>query len=127
MISNLAGSNIEDIFTESRAGLDKIFLKLKSECAEVDPQLSDMSEKYKQKVFSVVNEFQAKTNEAHKRKYDIVIKQSQKLVNNLFPVSVMQERVFNYTLFANKYGQEMLELLFNEIKVTKFEHQIINL
>jgi len=127
MISNLAGSNIEDIFTESRAGLDTIFLKLKSECAEVDPQLSDMSEKYKQKVFSVVNEFQAKTNEAHKRKYDIVIKQSQKLVNNLFPVSVMQERVFNYTLFANKYGQEMLELLFNEIKVTKFEHQIINL
>jgi len=125
IISSLSKSNIDDTFQNSKDQIDKIFEKIRTDFADIDPQLADMSEKYKQKIFSYLDEYKAKSADAQKRKYDVVIKQSQKALNNLYPESVLQERVFNYFLFANKYGADLINIIYDEIALNKFEHQII--
>ncbi|MHC1736924.1 MAG: bacillithiol biosynthesis cysteine-adding enzyme BshC [Ignavibacteriaceae bacterium] len=127
IINTLTGSGIDETFNDSKEKIDKILEKIRSDFVEIDPQLADMSAKYKQKIFSYLDEYKAKAAEAQKRKYDVVIKQSQKALNNLYPDSVLQERAFNYFYFANKYGADLLSIIYNETEIEKFEHQLIML
>lgn len=127
IINALSGSGIEETFNSSKEEIDKILEKMRTNFVDIDPQLADMAAKYKQKIFSYLDEYKAKAAEAQKRKYDVVIKQSQKAMNNLYPGSVLQERVFNYFYFSNKYGADLLNIMYDEIAIDKFEHQLIML
>lgn len=123
-ISDFASNDLFD-------GIEKIyseeFNKLNSRIEIIDKNLMMVSEKTLSKIIQLLNNLKDKTKEAEIRKHDVAIKQLEKMRNNLFPLNNLQERELNFIHFANKYGIDFVKLLFNQLKINKFEHQIIEI
>ncbi|HUX61799.1 MAG TPA: bacillithiol biosynthesis BshC, partial [Ignavibacteriaceae bacterium] len=118
---------LDDIFTEASNNIEVVFDRLKEKLFDFDRTLSDASSKYKQKVEQYITEFKSKSIEAQKRKHETTLRQIDKIINIAYPNSALQEREINFVYFMNKYGEEFLDTIFEELAINKFEHQIINL
>lgn len=127
LIKNIAVITVDQLFSEAIKEEERIFNHLKNELLAIDKPISDLSEKYLLKVKSAIEEFKSKAFEAEKRKYENAVKQVNKVLIHLLPNGSLQEREFNYFYYSNKYGTEFINLLFNELTINNFEHQIIKL
>ncbi|MBX2975876.1 MAG: bacillithiol biosynthesis cysteine-adding enzyme BshC [Ignavibacteriaceae bacterium] len=127
LIKNIAVITVDQLFSDAIKEEDRIFNHLKNELLGIDKPISDLSEKYLMKVKSTLEEFKSKAFEAEKRKYENAVKQVNKVLIHLLPNGSLQEREFNYFYYSNKYGTEFINLLFNELTINIFEHQIIKL
>jgi len=127
VIYSLSTLDIEKKFNTSKMEFNKIFDELKNSISDLDIANSDLPEKYRIKILSSYDELLAKSLESRKRKYEIVVRQTQKAISNLVPGNNLQERELNFIYFANKYGMSFINYLFDEISISRFEHQIIYL
>lgn len=127
VINSISETTLDDIFTEASNNIEVVFDRLKEKLFDFDRTLSDASSKYKQKVEQYINEFKSKSIEAQKRKHETTLRQIDKIINIAYPNSTLQEREINFVYFMNKYGEEFLDTIFEELAINKFEHQIINL
>ena len=127
IINNLSDKNLDEIFGESKSQLDTTFKQLKEKLSEIDKTMGDASIKYKEKVLSYIDELNSKAVDAQKKRYDITLRQIDKLSSNLYPNMNLQERELSYFQFAVKYGPDTMKKIYNDLIINKFEHQIINL
>ncbi len=127
VINSLSSIDVENKFKTAKNDVDTVFEDLRNLLVELDFTSVEVSEKFRLKILSAFDEFLNKSIEARKRKYEIVIRQTQKAVSNLIPEKNLQERELNFIYFANKYGLSIINTLFEEFSISKFEHQIISI
>jgi len=126
-IARQSDYTIDGLFQPAIDSINSSFEELQKKLLIIDKQTSDATIKYKQKADNYLNELKAKANEANKRKHEITLKQLEKLALAVYPEKSLQERELNYAYFANKYGLEFLQLIFEKLEINKFDHQIISL
>ncbi len=119
--------NTEKVFNDTGKELENIFNSITLSISKVDNTLEDLSQKTLQKVQQLLEYLRSKTSEAEKRKYEITIRQLTKVQNVLYPNQNLQERELNFIYFVNKYGMDFLKWLYDEIKIDKFHHQILEM
>ncbi len=119
--------NTEKVFNDASKELENIFNNITFNIAKVDKTLEDFSQKTQQKVQQLLEYLRTKTSEAEKRKYEITIRQLTKVQNVLYPKQNLQERELNFIYFVNKYGMDFLKWLYDELKIDKFHHQILEM
>ncbi len=119
--------NLEDLFAKSSEEINKVLEDISGKLTSIDKTLGDLSEKSKQRIDQTFELLKNKASEAEKRKYDTSIRQLTKVRNILFPNGSLQEREINFIYFVNKYGIDFMKWLYNELEITKFEHQILEL
>lgn len=127
VLKSISDIVLDDIFNRSQNQIEIAFDQLKEKLFEFDKTISDASKKYKQKIFHYLDELKGKALESQKKKYEITLRQLDKVSNSIFPNSNLQERELNFIYFAHKYGMDVLKRIFNEIEINKFKHQIITL
>lgn len=127
VIARLSEKDFDAAFTTAQSQIEIIVDGLKQNLLSLDKTIYDAADRYKQKIISVLMELKGKTNEAQKRKYETALRQTAKTSLAVFPNANLQERELNYFYFANKYGKDFIKLLFEELAINKFEHQVINL
>ncbi|MHB1688774.1 MAG: bacillithiol biosynthesis cysteine-adding enzyme BshC [Ignavibacteriaceae bacterium] len=127
IINSISQTALDDLFTQASDQIETAFDHLKEKLFDFDKTMSDSSSKYKQKISQYLNEFKTKAVEAQKRKHETTLRQIDKILNIAYPNSTLQEREINFIYFMNKYGEEFLNQIFDELSINKFEHQIINL
>ena len=127
VVGSLSDSTIESMFESTYNQIELSFDQLKEKLFELDKTLSDASTKYKQKIINYIDELKSKTIEAQKKKFEVTLRQIDKLAVNVFPNGNLQEREINFIHYANKYGDNFLKLVFDELAINKFEHQLINM
>lgn len=127
VINNLSEYDTEADFAQTQKELERAIDGLKEKLTALDKTIGDSADRYKQKMINTLNEFKNKANEAQKRKYEIALRQTSKTSLAVFPNANLQERELNYYYFANKYGKSFIRILFEELAINKFEHQVINL
>lgn len=127
VIANLSENNIEKVFQESDNDIELLFDKIKENLFAVDKTLVDVSGKTKEKILSLLSELKSKAIKAQENKYETTIRQLTRVSNLLYPNGNLQEREFNFSYFYNKYGMEFIQKLYDDISVSEFEHQIIQL
>jgi len=127
VINSVSQNSLDDLFSQAENQIEITFDSLKENLFEFDKTMSDASSKYKQKVSQYLVEFKSKAVEAQKRKHETTLRQIDKILNTLYPNSNLQEREINFVYFMNKYGEEIMNQIFDELMINKFEHQIINL
>ena len=118
---------VDDIFSDATEKIEHSLDQLKEKLFEFDKTISDASTKYRQKILNYLDELKGKAIDSQKRKHETTTRQIEKLSTTLFPNSSLQERELNFVYFANKYGDEFLQKIFDELEIDKFEHQLINL
>ncbi len=119
--------NLETLFQNSFDEINSSMNQLNQILPLIDKTLGDLTQKSKQRIDETLNYLKAKALESEKRKYDSTIRQVSKVRNVLFPNSNLQERELNWIYFANKYGLDIIEWIFNELAINKFEHQILEM
>jgi bacillithiol synthase len=127
VVSQMSEGCIEEIFSKSAYEMELIFDKLQEKLFGIEKTISEMGNKYKQNSLNSLNQLKGKALEAQKKKYEITLRQLDKITVNLYPDKNLQEREINFIFFANKYGLEIIDRIFEELEINVFEHQIIYL
>ncbi|BDQ02155.1 bacillithiol biosynthesis cysteine-adding enzyme BshC [Ignavibacterium sp.] len=127
ILSSVAENNIDLIFEDATKNLNLIFDDLKEKLSAVDKTISDSTGRYREKVLFSLNELKSKAEKAHESRFETILRQISKLSNLLYPNENLQERELNYFYFANKFGEEFYKKLFEELSISEFEHQVIEI
>ncbi|GBD86860.1 hypothetical protein BMS3Abin03_00784 [bacterium BMS3Abin03] len=127
VIDSMTENNIDDIFDEAGSQIEYAFDRIKEKLFDVDKTVADASKKYREKIFNNLNELKGKADQAQKKKYEVTLRQIDRACTALFPNSNLQEREINFIYYFNKYGEEILKNIFDELEIDKFEHQIIDI
>lgn len=93
----------------------------------IDKTLDDAVSKTRDKVDHTIKLLKDRTMDAQKKKFEISIRQINKVSNLIFPNSNLQERELSYLYFAHKYGMDFIKKMFDDISISSFEHQLIEL
>ena len=127
IINSFSENSIDEVFDNITNQIELAFDQLKEKLFDLDKTIADSSNRYRDKIFNSVNELKGKAEKAHQKKHEVTLRQIDRIAGNIFPNNNLQEREFNYMYFANKYGDEILTVIFDKLQINKFEHQIIEL
>ncbi len=127
IIKSMDETPLEDFFISAVKETDLIFDTLKEKLFSIDKTTSDSVQRYREKSLNNIEELKSKSLQARKKKYEVSLKQIDKLISILFPNENLQERELNFIYFANKYGPDFFRKIFDELQINKFEHQIIEI
>lgn len=127
IIASLSENNLDLFFADIKKQIDLSLDDIKTNLFSIDKTLSDATERYREKVKALIDELKQKSLQAQMKKYEISLKQIDKIIESLYPSENLQERELNFIYFANKYGDAFLKKVFDETLVNCFEHQIIYL
>jgi bacillithiol biosynthesis cysteine-adding enzyme BshC len=125
VVDKLSEIKIEDEFTKLQDELGRLFYELKNITAKVDKTLLNTADSMKEKLVSGLDTFKGKLINAQAKKSETTTSQIDKVTNNIFPLGSLQERLINVTYFLNKYDEAFIQKLFDEVDVSSFEHQVI--
>ena len=127
MIETISPNSLDDIFNQTANEIELTYDKLKERLFEFDKTVADSSTKYRQKTVHYLEELKGKALDAQKKKHEVTLRQIDKISSALFPKMNLQERELNFIYFTNRYGIELLNKIFDELSINKFEHQVINI
>ena len=127
VIDSLTENNVDDIFNETQNEIDLTFDRLREKLFALDKTIADTSKKYRGKIFNALNELKGKAEQAQNQKFEVTLRQLDRASTIIFPAANLQEREINFIYFVNKYGEEFLKKLFDELEIDRFEHQVIEL
>ncbi|MBK6912380.1 MAG: bacillithiol biosynthesis cysteine-adding enzyme BshC [Ignavibacteriales bacterium] len=127
IIKSIDETPLEDFFISAVKETELIFDTLKEKLFSIDKTTSDSVQRYREKSLNNIEELKSKSLQAQRKKYEVSLKQIDKLIFILFPNENLQERELNFIYFANKYGPEFFRKIFDELQINKFEHQIIEI
>jgi len=127
IINSVEESSVDDIFSGISNQIETTFDQLKEKLLDLDKTIADSSNRYRDKILGTVTELKSKAEKAQQKKYEVTLRQIDRAAVHLFPNSNLQEREINFIYFANKYGEEFLKKVFNDLQINKFEHQIIKI
>src|SRR5690606_2253021 len=125
VINSLTKNSVDDIFAEANNQVELILDKLKEKLFEFDKTIADSTGKYRQKILNYLDELKAKALDAQKKKHETTLRQIDKLTNAIYPNNNLQERELNFTYYFNKYGEEFIDRIYNELNINSFNHQVI--
>jgi len=127
VVESLSKNNVDEIFTKTMNDIEIAFDNLREKLFDLDKTIADNSKKYRSKISNTLNELRNKAEHAQNKKYEVTLRQLDRVCNLLYPNGNLQEREINYTYFLNKYGKGFLQRIFSDLEIDKFEHQIISL
>lgn len=127
VIESISKTSVDEIFSVATNQIKTAIEQLKKKLFDFDKTIGDGSTKYEQKIFHDLEQLKNKTVDAQKRKYETTIRQIDKVINTIYPNLNLQEREINFIYFANKYGVEFINSIYDELTINKFDHQIISL
>ena len=127
IINSVEETSVDEMFSGISNQIETTFDQLKEKLLDLDKTIADSSNRYRDKILSTVSELKSKAEKAQQKKYEVTLRQIDRAAVHLFPNSNLQEREINFIYFANKYGDEFLRKIFDELQINKFEHQVINI
>jgi bacillithiol biosynthesis cysteine-adding enzyme BshC len=127
IINSVEETSVDEMFNGIASQIETTFDQLKEKLIDLDKTIADSSNRYRDKIISTVSELKSKAEKAQQKKYEVTLRQIDRAAVHLFPNSNLQEREINFLYFANKYGEEFLKKIFDELQINKFEHQVIKL
>ncbi|MFC2139294.1 bacillithiol biosynthesis cysteine-adding enzyme BshC [Bacteroidota bacterium] len=127
VISSLSDVNLEKLFNKYLDHLNEPISGLREQLKKIDGTLEDPLNKTINKIEQSLNQLKSRAQGAEKRKFEAAIRQITKTKTMIYPNDNLQERELNFIYFINKYGLDILNWIFSELTINKFEHQFLNL
>jgi len=127
VIDSISETSLEEVFVDVTNEIELAFDRLKEKLFELDKQTADGSKKYRDKIINTLQELRGKAENTQIKKYEVTLRQIDRAAINLYPNSNLQERELNFVHFANKYGMDFINFIFDNLEINKFEHQVIEM
>lgn len=125
VIDQLSDVNVDGLFTTATKDVENGLSQLDFGLSQIDQTLSGPLEATRSKMNNLLSILKDRTQDAQKKKYDLALRQIQKVTAHVCPNSSLQERQLNVVYFLNKYGLEFVQWLTGEVQIDRFKHQVI--
>ncbi|MEO6695740.1 MAG: bacillithiol biosynthesis cysteine-adding enzyme BshC [Ignavibacteria bacterium] len=126
LIKNISDTDSEEIFSNMKEELTALFYTYEKELVKIDPVNSAAFSKRNQQYIESLNVAKEKFITSQSRQNEVISNQLQKVLLYVFPGENLQERVYNIVYYLNKYSIELIDTMFNDIKIDDHNHQLIN-
>ncbi len=127
LIKSLSDFNLENDFNSAEKSIDETLNLLSESIRKVDNNLQNLTDSTKGKLLHQLNVLKEKSMKAQEQKFDAALRQITKAQNLIYPNENLQERELTLINFVNKYGFDFFDWLYNELDVTEFKHQILEI
>jgi bacillithiol biosynthesis cysteine-adding enzyme BshC len=127
VIDMLSEVNVEEMFTGASARLVDTLGEIEFGLNAIDPTLAGPLDATREKITAAVQSLRQKASEAQQRKHDVALRQIQKVLNTLLPNDNFQERELNLLYYLNRFGNDVVVKLRNDLVIDRFHHQFISL
>ncbi len=94
---------------------------------ESDDNLTRTFERTRKKIDHELKAFREKVFKSHRKANEDFTRQFRRCAAILFPEQSMQDRHYSFIYFANKYGPEIVERIYNSLDIDNWDHQIIGI
>jgi bacillithiol biosynthesis cysteine-adding enzyme BshC len=121
---------VDDLFAPVAATRDELgrrLAELKTRSTAIDPTLGGFIEREQGKIFHQLEIIEKKLLQALKRQNETLAQQIAKAAHALYPNRHLQERELSFVLFLCKYGRDLTQKLYEQIDLTNFQHQVVEL
>jgi bacillithiol biosynthesis cysteine-adding enzyme BshC len=119
-----------DLFAPAAAARDELgrqLVALRTRAAMIDATLGGFIEKEQGKIFHQLDGIEKKLLQAVKRQNETLAQQIAKAARALYPNRHLQERELSFVPFLCKYGRGLIQKIYEQIDLTNFQHQIVEL
>lgn len=116
----------DEIFSKMKDELNGIFYTYEKTLSGIDANQTAAFQKRASQFIDSLEVMKEKFGNALAGKSQVLTGQIGKIVQYVYPGSIMQERMLNVTMFMNKYGHSFTESLMDQMDVELFEHQVID-
>ena len=120
----------DELFSPVVAARDELgrqLATLKTRAVAIDATLGGFIEKEQGKIFHQLDGIEKKLLQAAKRQNETLAQQITKAAHALYPHHHLQERELSFVPFLCKYGRGLIQQLYEQIDLTNFQHQIVEL
>ncbi|SES83805.1 bacillithiol biosynthesis cysteine-adding enzyme BshC [Anaerobranca gottschalkii] len=127
VIHNSLWEGLERDFQELRTDIIHQYNRLIDKISTINPQLSTLGDKNRQLILKQIDFLQNKTYNAHKEKYQGMIRNIEKIQNNCYPYNIEQQRIVSPFYFLLKYYPNLIEKITENIQLENFKLQYVEL
>jgi bacillithiol biosynthesis cysteine-adding enzyme BshC len=120
----------DELFSPVAAARDELGLRLaelKTRATAIDATLGGFIEKEQGKIFHQLDGIEKKLLQAAKRQNETLAQQITKAAHALYPHQHLQERELSFVPFLCKYGRGLVQKIYEQIDLTNFQHQVVEL
>ncbi len=110
---------------EEKQRISEIFLDVAAKMKSIDPTLENTARAEEQRILQSLENLEKKMMKALKTKEDVKLQQLDKLLNELFPDGVLQERHDNFFQHQMEFGPPFLDFLLDAFDPLKKEFHVI--
>ncbi len=126
IVKRSSDKNPEEIFSKMKDELNAIFYTYEKELSLIDSNQSSAFSKRCSQFVESLDVAREKFITAQAKQNEVITGQLSKVLLNVYPGSMPQERLLNISMFYNKYGSNLIETLLSEISIDTFMHQTID-
>ncbi|SJZ42346.1 bacillithiol biosynthesis cysteine-adding enzyme BshC [Selenihalanaerobacter shriftii] len=114
--------NISETFGDIKDSFTEEYKNLINEISKIDQNLNKLGRNNLERIIGQVEYLEDKTEQFHKRNSQTLVRQFNKMENNLLPFNNLQERVFNIFPYLIKYDYDLIDDLVDYFNLD-FEHR----
>lgn len=126
IVKKSSDKNPEEMFSKMKDELNAIFYTYDKELSLIDTNQSSAFSKRCSQFVESLDVAREKFITAQAKQNEVITGQLSKVLLNVYPGNMPQERLLNITMFYNKYGSNLIEILLSEISIDTFMHQTID-
>lgn len=127
VVKSLSEHNLEENFNIANNTITEALETLNALLTKIDNNLNNVAESTKGKIIHQLEVLQNKSIKAQENNFESTLRQVSKAQNLIYPNNNLQERELTILNFVNKYGIDFFDWLYNELNVTEFKHQILEI
>jgi uncharacterized protein YllA (UPF0747 family) len=101
--------------------------RLDRQLSKIDPTLADSLATRRRKIIYHIGALRKKFQRTMFDKDETVKRQIRAMFATLLPTGVLQERKLNFASFADRYGMEFIDWIYEEVDLDNKDHQLIYL
>lgn len=115
------------VFADVEAKIDSELDRIEKQLSKFDPTLADNLSKRRKKIVYHVTALRTKFEKARVQKDEVVNNRLNSLMSALYPSHGLQERTLNFTAFANRYGLQFIDWIYESTDADNKGHRVIYL
>jgi len=120
-------ADLQESFEAAKKSFDENFAAMKGKLEKLDRTLVDAAETARSKMEHQLEKLHAQAARAAALKGELVTRHADSLSQALYPEKGLQERVVGGIYFLARYGDELLQQLYDTIHSDCHDHQILEL
>lgn len=127
VLSRTFPPDLHDKIKALKQALEAEFDKVSDDVLAFDEHLQKNAEQTRGKIDYLLSGFEAKVFAAHKKKSQQTRDRIYRINNLIYPRHGLQERSINITYFLARYGDNVIQYIYDQIDAEQTSHQLISL